>query len=161
MTDVFHKIAAKTAQTVGTAYSFIIAILVIIIWAITGPIFNFSDTWQLIINTGTTIVTFLIVFLIQNTQNRDSKAIHLKLDELIKASTGARTSLVNLEELSDEELNHLQEEFRQLQEKYHVAFKKPGKLRLLIQKDTSAERTSEVKLATENWERHTYGRYQV
>jgi low affinity Fe/Cu permease len=96
------------------------------VWAITGPIFNFSDTWQLIINTGTTIVTFLMVFLIQNTQNRDAKAIHLKLDELIKAVKGARTRLVDLEDLSDEELEKLQGEFKRLHEQLEGK-KKDGK----------------------------------
>jgi low affinity Fe/Cu permease len=84
---------------------------VILVWAFTGPIFNFSDTWQLIINTGTTIATFLMVFLIQNTQNRDAKAIHLKLDELIRAVKDARNSLVDLENVSDEELDRLQNNF--------------------------------------------------
>jgi low affinity Fe/Cu permease len=92
------------AALVGSSWSFIFALSIIIIWMITGPIFHFSDTWQLVINTGTTIVTFLIVFLIQNTQNRDSQAIHLKLDELIRALTDARNDLVDLEDSSDEEL---------------------------------------------------------
>ena len=94
---------------------FIVAITVIIVWAATGPTFHFSDTWQLIINTGTTIVTFLMVFLIQNTQNRDGKAIQLKLDELIRAMKGARNKLVDLENLSEEDLAKLQEEFERLQ----------------------------------------------
>jgi low affinity Fe/Cu permease len=92
------------AALVGSSWSFIFALSIIIIWMITGPIFHFSDTWQLVINTGTTIVTFLIVFLIQNTQNCDSQAIHLKLDELIRALTDARNDLVDLEDSSDEEL---------------------------------------------------------
>jgi low affinity Fe/Cu permease len=83
-------------------------------WAVTGPLFHFSDTWQLVINTATTIVTFLVVFLIQNTQNRDNKAIHLKLDELLRGVRGARTGLVNLESLTDEELDRLQKEFEKL-----------------------------------------------
>jgi low affinity Fe/Cu permease len=93
------------------------AILVIVVWAATGPTFHFSDTWQLIINTGTTIVTFLMVFIIQNTQNRDAKAVHLKLDEIIRAIKGARNELVDLEELSDEELKKLEEQFRLLRQK--------------------------------------------
>ena len=97
--------------------SFYAAVLIIVVWALTGPIFNFSDTWQLIINTGTTIVTFLMVFLIQNTQNRDSKAVHLKLDELIRALTGARNHLVDLEKLSDVELKKLEQEFKKLSER--------------------------------------------
>jgi low affinity Fe/Cu permease len=86
-------------------------------WAVTGPLFHYSDTWQLVINTGTTIITFLMVFLIQNTQNRDAKAMHLKLDELIRAVGNARTSLVHLEDLSDEDLKTLEEEFRKLHQR--------------------------------------------
>jgi low affinity Fe/Cu permease len=100
----------------GTAWAFIGAIFIIAVWALTGPTFHFSDTWQLIINTGTTIVTFLMVFLIQNTQNRDAKAVHLKLDELIRALQGARNHLVDLEKLSDEELKGLEEQFTRLRE---------------------------------------------
>src|SRR5690242_13132151 len=99
---------------VGTSWAFGTALLVVVVWAATGPLFHFSDTWQLVINTGTTIVTFLIVFLIQNTQNRDTKAIHLKLDELLRGVAGARNSLVDLEHLSDEALDHLQQEFEAL-----------------------------------------------
>jgi low affinity Fe/Cu permease len=94
-----------------------IAVLVIIGWAVTGPMFGYSDTWQLVINTGTTIVTFLMVFLIQNTQNRDSQAIHVKLDELIRAKKGARNSLLNLEDLSDDELEQLRVSFNKIAEK--------------------------------------------
>jgi low affinity Fe/Cu permease len=93
---------------------FALACLVIVGWAVTGPMFHYSDTWQLVINTGTTIVTFLMVFLIQNTQNRDARAMHLKLDELIRAVKGARNKLVELEEMSDEELDHLHEEFQRV-----------------------------------------------
>src|ERR1700757_3530050 len=94
----------------GIAWAFAAAILIILFWGVTGPMFHYSDTWQLIINTGTTIVTFLMVFLIQNTQNRDAKAVHLKLDELIRALKGARNRLVDLEKLSDEELERLGQE---------------------------------------------------
>src|SRR4029078_8084639 len=114
MNELFRKFAQKTAQVVGTSWVFILAVLIIATWAISGPMFHYSDTWQLVINTGTTIITFLMVFLIQNTQNRDAKAIHLKLDELIKGVKGARTGFVNLEELSDEELDRLQDEFKRL-----------------------------------------------
>ena len=117
MRELFRKFAQKTSVIVGSAWSFIVAVLVIVVWAITGPMFKYSDTWQLVINTGTTIVTFLMVFLIQNTQNRDAKAIHLKLDELIKGVKGARTKLVDLENLSDAELADLEEEFKQLHER--------------------------------------------
>src|SRR5437588_4909888 len=98
MRELFRKFAQTTSQAVGSSWSFILAVLIIIAWGITGPVFHYSDTWQLVINTGTTIITFLMVFLIQNTQNRDAKAIHLKLDELIRGVTGARTGLVNLEQ---------------------------------------------------------------
>jgi low affinity Fe/Cu permease len=112
--DLFRAFSRNSALAVGSAWAFIVALLVIIVWAATGAMFHFSDTWQLIINTGTTIVTFLIVFLIQNTQNRDAKAIHLKLDELIRALEGARNKLVDLEELSDEDLKRLEKEFQRL-----------------------------------------------
>src|SRR5438093_7662555 len=117
MRELFRKFAHTTSQAVGSSWAFILSFSVIIVWALTGPMFHFSDTWQLVINTGTTIVTFLMVFLIQNTQNRDAKAIHLKLDELLKGVKGARTGLVNLEQLSDKELENLQEEFERLHEK--------------------------------------------
>src|SRR5437870_4676953 len=117
MNDLFRKFAEKTSQLVGSSWAFIAAALIIVVWAVTGPLFHYSDTWQLVINTGTTIITFLMVFLIQNTQNRDAKAIHLKLDELIKGVKGARTGLVDLENLSDEELGQLQEQFTRLHTK--------------------------------------------
>lgn len=116
MKNVFRIFSTKISQATGSAYTFVIAILIVVMWAITGPMFDFSDTWQLIINTGTTIVTFLMVFLIQNTQNRDSKAMQLKLDELIRATT-ARDAFVDLEDLSDEELNQLDSEFKTLHDK--------------------------------------------
>ena len=114
MHDFFRKFAHRVSLAVGSAWAFLLALVVVVTWAVTGPIFGFSDTWQLVINTGTTVVTFLVVFIIQNTQNRDAKAIHLKLDELIRASKGARTQLVELEELSDEELERLHAEFHEL-----------------------------------------------
>jgi low affinity Fe/Cu permease len=117
MNDFFRKFAHKTSTIVGSPWAFIAAAGIIIVWAFTGPIFGFSDTWQLVINTGTTIVTFLMVFLIQNTQNRDAKAIQLKLDELLKGVKGARTGLVDLEDLSDEELDQLEKEFTALRER--------------------------------------------
>lgn len=101
----------------GSAWAFAGAVLVIAVWLLTGPTFHFSDTWQLIINTATTIITFLMVFLIQNTQNRDAKAVHLKLDEMIRALKGARNQLVDLEDLSDEELKKLEEQFQRLRKK--------------------------------------------
>src|SRR6187401_1883785 len=113
----FSNLATGIAHATGKPLTFIIAIATIFIWAIAGPLFGFSDTWQLVINTGTTIVTFLMVFLIQNTQNRDAKAIHLKLDELLRGVEGARTSMVDLEDLSDEDLKKLQNEFQRLRER--------------------------------------------
>jgi low affinity Fe/Cu permease len=114
LNDFFRRFAHRSAELVGSPSVFLLALAVVLVWAATGPLFAFSDTWQLVINTGTTIVTFLMVFLIQNTQNRDAKAIHLKLDELIRSVEGARNGLVNLEALSDEELKRLQREFERL-----------------------------------------------
>jgi len=115
--DAFRVFARRTSVILGSAWAFVIAILIIAVWAITGPTFHYSDTWQLIINTGTTIVTFLMVFLIQNTQNRDAKAVHLKLDEIIRAVQGARNELVDLEELSDEALAELEKQFQRIRKK--------------------------------------------
>ena len=107
----FASGATKISQWTGSSWAFIIAVLVIASWAISGPIFGFSDTWQLVINTGTTIVTFLMVFLIQNTQNRDTRALHLKLDELLRAVQGAREAdFADLEDLDEEELEKVKEE---------------------------------------------------
>ncbi len=112
--DAFRCFAQRASILLGSAWAFCGAVLVIVVWLVTGPTFHFSDTWQLIINTATTVVTFLMVFLIQNTQNRDAKAMHLKLDELIRAVKGARNHLVDLEELSDNDLKKLEEQFRRL-----------------------------------------------
>jgi low affinity Fe/Cu permease len=120
MRETFRKFAHATSNAVGTPAAFLLALLSIVAWGATGPAFDYSDTWQLVVNTATTIVTFLMVFLIQNTQNRDAKAIHLKLDELIRGVKGARTRLVDLEELSDEDLDRLQKEFRALQERLNA-----------------------------------------
>ena len=116
MKDQFRKFSNHVSCAVGTPLAFILAVLVIVAWAVTGPIFHFSDTWQLVINTGTTIVTFLMVFLIQNTQNGDGRAIQLKLDELLRAVHQARTELVDLENADDEQLDRLQEQFHRLHE---------------------------------------------
>lgn len=115
MQDLFRAFAHRAAQVLGSPWAFALAIVTVVVWAMTGPLFGFSDTWQLVINTATTIVTFLMVFVIQNTQNRDTKALHLKLDELLRAVHGARTRLVNLEAWSDEELAELQRQFERLQ----------------------------------------------
>ena len=117
MQDFFHTVATKTAGIVGSPWAFLIALGATLAWAVTSPVFGFSDTWQLVINTGTTVLTFLIVFLIQNSQNRDAKAIHLKLDELLRALEGARTGLVDLEDMTDEELQRLQHEFERLHQR--------------------------------------------
>jgi low affinity Fe/Cu permease len=120
MKDMFRRVANKISAWTGTAWAFLLALSVVVIWAISGPAFNFSSTWQLVINTGTTIVTFLMVFLIQNTQNRDGKALQLKLDEIIRSTT-ARDSFVDLEDLDDEELDELDAEFKKIHELYHEA----------------------------------------
>ena len=114
MNTFFRKFAHATAELVGSPWAFVLGLAGILAWGVMGPIFNYSDTWQLIINTSTTIVTFLMVFLIQNTQNRDAKAIHLKLDELIRGVKGARTEMVALETCTDEELAAFQKEFEKL-----------------------------------------------
>lgn len=101
----FTRFAKRTSTFTGRPVTFLLAVLIIVVWALTGPLFNFSDTWQLVINTGTTIITFLMVFLIQNTQNRDTEALQIKLDELIRAQKEANNSLLDLEELDDKELD--------------------------------------------------------
>ena len=112
--EAFRVAARKISEGLGTPWAFMAAVSVVVIWLLSGHFFHYSDTWQLIINTGTTIVTFLVVFLIQNTQNRDSTAIQLKLDEIIRGLSGARNHLINLETLSDEDLEQLREEFQRL-----------------------------------------------
>jgi len=133
--DSFRHFARKSSAVLGTAWAFIGALIIIAVWGLTGPVFHYSDTWQLIINTGTTIVTFLMVFLIQNTQNRDAMAMHLKLDELIRAMEGARNRLVDLEKLSDEELKRLEEQFTRLRK-------------------SAADRASEIEEIKEEKEAH-------
>jgi low affinity Fe/Cu permease len=114
MNEVFRQLSGAAARWMGSPTAFILSVVAILAWAATGPMFAYSDTWQLVINTATTIVTFLMVFLIQNTQNRDAKAIHLKLDELIRGLQGARNHLVDLENMTDAELDELQGEFQRL-----------------------------------------------
>jgi low affinity Fe/Cu permease len=111
MQEIFRRFATRASELTGTVWAFALATLVIVVWAITGPIFKFSDTWQLIINTGTTIVTFLMVFLIQNTQNRDNSALHAKLDEIILHTEGAHNQLAAAEEFTDEQLREIKEHF--------------------------------------------------
>ncbi|HEY5752181.1 MAG TPA: low affinity iron permease family protein [Chthoniobacterales bacterium] len=115
--DYFTHFARQSAEALGSVWAFTLALLVVATWILTGPLFGFSDTWQLVINTGTTIITFIMVFLIQSTQNRDAKAVHLKLDELLRAIRGARTNMVDLEDLPDEELEAVAREFRMLHER--------------------------------------------
>jgi low affinity Fe/Cu permease len=112
--DRFGQFAAGASYWLGSKNAFVFASLIIVVWAVTGPIFHYSDTWQLVINTGTTIVTFLMVFLIQNTQNRDARAINLKLDELIRAIDKARDQMMNIEKLSDMELDSLEAQFERI-----------------------------------------------
>jgi low affinity Fe/Cu permease len=114
MREAFRIFAHRAAEWVGTPPAFVLGLTLIVLWIVTGPMFDYSDTWQLVINTATTIVTFLMVFLIQNTQNRDARALHLKLDELLRAMKGARTAMVALENSTDEELAQLQAEFDRL-----------------------------------------------
>src|SRR3954465_2728422 len=110
----FGRFAKRTEHIVGHPLSFVLMLLLIVVWAVTGPLFHFSDTWQLVINTGTTIVTFLMVFLIQNSQNRDTGAIQTKLDELIRAIEGAHNALLDLEELDEDENEHIRRDYRNL-----------------------------------------------
>jgi low affinity Fe/Cu permease len=112
--DAFRIAAHRTSAVLGTAWAFAVAVAIILLWVLSGHLFHYSDTWQLIINTGTTIVTFLMVFLIQNTQNRESRAIQLKLDEIIRSMSGARNQLMDLEEMTDEDLDAFQKEFERL-----------------------------------------------
>jgi low affinity Fe/Cu permease len=118
MNELFRRFAEKTAFAVGTPWAFVIAVATVAVWAATGPWFGYSNTWQLVINTGTTIITFLIVFLIQNTQNRETRIVRLKLDELLRGVKGARTGFVSLDSMTDEELEEIKIEFERLKEKY-------------------------------------------
>lgn len=117
LNESFRRFSAYAASVLGSPWLFVINVVLILIWLVSGPFFHFSDTWQLLVNTATTVFTYLAVFLIQNTQNRDAKAVHLKLDELISSVAGARNRLVDLEDLSDEELAQLQNQFRKLRQR--------------------------------------------
>lgn len=125
MKKYFNQLAESTSRALGTAWAFVIAVGTVVVWAVSGPAFHFNDTWQLTINTGTTIITFLMVFLIQNTQNRDARATQLKLDELVRAVDQARNSMVNLQDLTDQELDALESEFRKLGRRTNTADSKP------------------------------------
>jgi low affinity Fe/Cu permease len=113
----FHRFAKATATAAGKPAAFAVAALIVLVWAAMGPLFGYSDTWQLVINTGTTIVTFLMVFVIQNTQNRDTEALQLKLDELIRANKGARNFLLDLEDMDDEHIEKLRKVYERLARK--------------------------------------------
>src|ERR1041385_4436083 len=134
MRELFRKFAQITSAVVGSSWAFIFAVFIIIVWAVTGPMFHYSDTWQLVINTGTTIITFLMVFLIQNTQNRDSKALQLKIDELIRSSS-ARNNFLALEHLSDDELKEIDEEFKKLHSQRESAALRKVHSRIQAEKD--------------------------
>ncbi|MDB5176918.1 MAG: putative small integral rane protein [Candidatus Saccharibacteria bacterium] len=152
MKNAFRITANKISIWTGSASTFLGAILIVLIWASTGPLFNYSDTWQLVINTSTTIVTFLMVFLIQNTQNRDGKAVQLKLDELIRATKGARTTYVGLEDMTDNDLDELEKEFKLL-------VQNPGTVRALNKLHAKIEaenvRRSSLRGAASNMLHHT------
>ena len=119
--DGFRRFAHNVATKVGAPWAFGVALATVVVWAVSGPVFHYSDTWQLTINTGTTIVTFLMVFVIQNTQNRDARVMQLKLDELIRAVAAARNELVDMEDLSDAELQRLQHQFESLRKSAEAA----------------------------------------
>lgn len=118
MKEKFRRVAESIAHAVGSYWAFLLALVTVVVWALTGPYFNYSDTWQLFINTGTTVVTFLMVFLIQNTQNRETRIVTLKLDELLRGVEGARTGMVTLDHMSDKELEEVKHEFTRMRDKY-------------------------------------------
>jgi low affinity Fe/Cu permease len=126
-TSWFSRFAKSTSRMAGKPTTFFVAVLIIFVWAVSGPLFGFSDTWQLVINTGTTIITFLMVFLIQNTQNRDSEAMQVKLDELIHVTKGAQNALLDLEELEDEELDRIRDGYEKIAERARGELRKPRK----------------------------------
>jgi len=134
MNEVFRKVAQRISAAMGSSWAFICAVLFVLVWAVTGPFYDYSTNWQLVINTGTTILTFLMVFLIQNTQNRDSKALHLKMDEIIHKTKSARNQMIDLEDLPDEELDKLQMEFHQIQIAQKKRRKKVRKVREMEKK---------------------------
>jgi low affinity Fe/Cu permease len=117
MNKLFRRFAERISVTTGTPWAFAVAVAVLLVWALSGPLFGFSEHWQLMINSFTTIVTFLMVFIIQNTQNRDFKALHLKLDELIRATKGAHRGMINVQDLTDEQLHRLEAAFHRLRKR--------------------------------------------
>ena len=139
VSDAFRIFARRSSRVLGSAWAFAGAIVIIVVWGVTGPAFHYSNTWQLIINTGTTIVTFLMVFLIQNTQNRDAKAAHLKLDEIIRALEGARNELIDLEKLADEDLTSLEKQFERVRKKAEQNGNNPGGMRRADRTDRASK----------------------
>ena len=140
--DLFRRFSTRVADSMGTPAAFFLACSIILVWACTGPFYDFSDTWQIVINTGTTIVTFLMVFILQTTQNRDARALHLKLDELIRAKSAARNSFTDLQNATDEELAALQLEFSKLRKTSTEAVLK--RVEVGIIKTTSVAKTDEA-----------------
>jgi len=136
MREAFRRFATRTSEWVGTPAAFVIGLTLIVLWGLTGPLFGYSDSWQLVINTTTTIITFLMVFLIQYTQNRDARTIHLKLDELLRGVKGARTAMVALESSTDQELAELQEDFERLHRR--LSQHRAGRLRADPEQGTAA-----------------------
>lgn len=141
----FRKIANKTSDLAGSPRVFLLAMAIVMIWALLGPVFNYSNTWQLAINSFTTIVTFLMVFLIQNTQNRDGKAMQVKLDELIRATKGARLQYMGLEDLSDEDIAMLDREFKE-RAKHPATAKALSKLHAKVQKERQVRQANRLRL---------------
>jgi low affinity Fe/Cu permease len=145
---LFTELAKWAARTTGRPTTFILAALTIIVWAVTGPIFGYNETWQLVINTGTTIITFLMIFLIQNTQNRDTAAIQIKLDELIRAMEGAHNALLDLEELEDHDLERLRNDYENLAaeaRKDLAAGKSDGEIRQMKSRPTDCDEEGRLK----------------
>jgi low affinity Fe/Cu permease len=124
MIELFGRLARSTSSALGHPIAFALAVAIVVAWALTGPAFGYSETWQLIVNTGTTILTFLMLFLVQNTQNRDARAMHLKLDELLRALKGARNEMIDLENLTEVEIERYCGEFRGLHEKYDAELRR-------------------------------------
>lgn len=154
MKNLFRVIANKISQATGSAGTFLLALAVVVAWGLTGPIFHYSDTWQLVINTGTTIITFLMVFLIQNTQNRDTKSVHLKLDELIYSVKGARMKFIGLEDLSDDDLRELDSQFHEITKNPNTA-RAMAKLHAKIDAEHQRRQHMKIGLPSLDIFRHT------
>ena len=146
-TNLFERFSNWATAATGSSAAFIIATSTVLIWAVTGPLFHYSETWQLVINTGTTIITFLMVFLIQKSQNKDSKAIHLKLNELLASHEGTSNRMVNIEDLTEEELDHLY--------KFYI------RLSDLAEKENDLTRTHSIDAAAENQKRKSQTRKPI